>query len=285
MILRSTMIAFAMLLSVGARADAQILYGISNGFGSAVDNQIYQINPADGAISNSVQVTVAGQVIGNSLAMAAHPTTGQLFAVLQYDGTASSARRLVTIDPATGIGTEIGNLGRAFASLAFRSNGTLYGVTGDGSAANPETLYTINTANAAIALQFALGNGADGETIAFHPNGLLYHSSGNAAANFESINVDTQVVTPISVQVNEMFAMGFHPGLNQMLGSDIGGDLISIDVATGVRTLIGAGGTVLSNRGLAVVPEPTSIALVGLTSLVGFAIKRRSGRRLGQSAD
>ena len=36
------------------------LYGISNGFGTAEDNQIYQIDPATGTISNAHQVTLAG---------------------------------------------------------------------------------------------------------------------------------------------------------------------------------------------------------------------------------
>ncbi len=69
-------------------------------------------------------------------------------------------------------------------------------MSGDGGSP-AETLYTVNTSNAALTLQFALGNGADGETIGFHGNGLMYHSSGNASAMFESVNVDTQVVTPI----------------------------------------------------------------------------------------
>ena len=73
-------------------------------------------------------------------------------------------------------------------------------MSGDGGSP-AETLYTVNTSNAALTLQFALGNGADGETIAFHGNGLMYHSSGNASAEFESVNVDTQVVTPIGTAV------------------------------------------------------------------------------------
>ena len=106
------------------------------------------------------------------------------------------ARRLVTINPNTGVATSIGVLTNQISSLAFRSTGTLWAVSGDGGSP-AETLYTVNTSNAALTLQFALGNGADGETIAFHGNGLMYHSSGNASAMFESVNVDTQVVTPI----------------------------------------------------------------------------------------
>ena len=169
------------------------LYGISNGFGTAADNQIYQIDPATGTISNAHQVTLAGFTVGSSQAMAARPSDGVLFAVIQ---TTEPARRLVTINPNTGVATSIGVLTNQISSLAFRSTGTLWAVSGDGGSP-AETLYTVNTSNAALTLQFALGNGADGETIAFHGNGLMYHSSGNASAMFESVNVDTQVVTPI----------------------------------------------------------------------------------------
>src|SRR5207253_4210308 len=108
-------------------------------------------------------------------------------------------------------------------------------------------------------------NGADGETIAFYPNGLLYHSSGNATAIFEAIDVDTQVVTPIGVSSTEAFAMGFSGELVQMFLSDISANLYTVDLSTGARTFVGAMSDQLpastSNRGLAfvmtVVPTPT----------------------------
>ena len=63
-----------------------------------------------------------------------------------------------------------------WGSRGCRYTGTLWAVSGDGGSP-AETLYTVNTSNAALTLQFALGNGADGETIAFHGNGLMYPSS------------------------------------------------------------------------------------------------------------
>jgi hypothetical protein len=263
-------------LTLAASAHGQVLYGISNGFGTAANNRIYQIDPISATVSNAVQVALPGFTVTNSLALAADPA-GVLYAVLQVAGGGPDNRRLVTINPTTGVAADIGNLGRAFSSISFRSNGTLYGVTGDGSTLNPETLYTINPTTAAITLQFALGNGADGETIAFHPNGLLYHSSGNTTAFFESVNVDTQVVTPIGTAFGEMWAMGYHGGLNQLLGSDNGNDLFSINIATGARSVIGLL-NIDNNRGLAFVPipEPTSLILVGL----GAAIGALRGRKL-----
>ena len=144
-------------------------------------------------------------------------------------------------------------------------------MSGDGGSP-AETLYTVNTSNAALTFQFALGNGADGETIAFHGNGLMYHSSGNASAEFESVNVDTQVVTPIGTAVGEMFAMGYNPTNGQLYGSDIASNLFTIDIATGARTLIGFINGPNDNRGLAFVsgacpsPTPTPTATATATS-------------------
>ena len=240
------------------------LYGISNGFGTAANNQIYQIDPATGTISNTHQVTLAGFTVSRSQAMAARPGDGVLFAVIE---TSDVVRRLVTINPNTGVATAIGVLTNQISSLAFRSTGTLWAVSGDGGSP-PETLYTVNTSNAALTLQFALGNGADGETIAFHGNGLMYHSSGNASAMFESVNVDTQVVTPIGTASGEMFAMGYNPTNGQLYGSDIVGNLLTINIATGARTTIGLINGPDRNRGLAFVsgacPSPTPTATLRL---------------------
>ena len=91
----------------------------------------------------------------------------------------------MTINPATGVATSIGNTGDQFAGLAFNSSGTLYAVVGDkknaaGGGLPPETLFTLNTSNAAPTQVLVLGRGNDGEAIGFNPNdGLIYHASGN----------------------------------------------------------------------------------------------------------
>ena len=106
----------------------------------------------------------------------------------------------------------------------------------------------------------ALVNGAQGDTIAFHGNSLLYHSSGRTTAIFESIDVDTQVVTPIGTASGESYCMGYRGETIQMYGSNETGNLYTVNIGTGARTIIGPFSPSVSNRGLAfgpLAPTPT----------------------------
>ncbi len=72
---------------------------------------------------------------------------------------------------------------------------TLVGVTGDGDISDPETLFTIDTADASSAFWLALGAGDDGETIGFNPDdGRLYHASGRVSRVWEAIDVSVPAV-------------------------------------------------------------------------------------------
>lgn len=98
--------------------------------------------------------------------MASQPGTGFVHAIVRQTG--SGPRRLARMDLATAVLTDVGDLGDAFASLTFCPDGTLYGVTGNGAAV-AETLYTIDPTTGTPTLVGALGNGADGEIIAYVP--------------------------------------------------------------------------------------------------------------------
>jgi hypothetical protein len=74
---------------------------------------------------------------------------------------------------------------------------TLYGVSGDGATSNPESLFSISTIDASTTLVQALGNGEDGESIAYRTvDGLMYHWSG-IPPTMETVNLDDQTVTNI----------------------------------------------------------------------------------------
>ena len=66
----------------------------------------------------------------------------------------------------------------------------LYGVTGDG-ATDPESLFSLDQTDGTKTSLVTLGNGDDGEAIAYNPNdGLIYHWSGWFDNVFESIDPD-----------------------------------------------------------------------------------------------
>jgi hypothetical protein len=277
-------ITLVLMAFVPLRAYAeQILYSISRD-----DDLLRVVNPSNGSTISSVPITLAGQVVSFGNGLATHPLTGELFALLKLDGQAG--RQLVTINPFTGVATSIGDTGDQFAGLAFNSSGTLYAVVGDkknqaAGGLTPETLFTLNTSNAAPTQVLVLGRGNDGEAIGFNPNdGLLYHASGNDTGGdgcpsdpicieiFESINPNTLAVTniglsgayvPSSDTYSEVAALTHLSG-NTLLLTDIDSNLYTI-TTSGVLTLVGAMDHV--SKGLVFVnAPPTSLVAAVLPS-------------------
>ena len=192
------------LISPRVEAQSLPLYGVSasdNG-----NNNLTSVDPVTGNVVSTVLMTLTGKNLNGGNGLAQNPVNGKLFVLLSVNG--QSGRELGTVDPTTGIVTAIGNTGDNFAGLTFATNGTLYGVTGDG-ATTPSTLFTLNTTTGAPTLVKALGSNtcgaetgsSEGETIAFNAiDGLIYHMSGDGACQiFETINVTTLVATPITV--------------------------------------------------------------------------------------
>lgn len=179
-------------------ASAQTLYSVTNS-----DDQLRTIDPATAATTSSIAITLAGKTVTGGTGLAANPTTGQLWAILKVDP--GGKRVLATINPASGAATQVGGDQIAFAALAFDAAGTLYAVSGDG-ATPAETLFTMNTVTGIPTLLCALGNGSDGEALAFNPvDGLLYHASGhvgNGNVIFEKItNTGTNPCTVMDIDI------------------------------------------------------------------------------------
>lgn len=196
------------------------------------DYGFYEINATTGAIVASRIITVPGRTITGAVALTADPTSGALYAVAKASGVSGGGRLLLTINPDTAVGVEIGNLGDNFSSLAFRSDGQLLGVTGDGATV-PETLYLINKANAAKTLATTLGNGADGEVIAFNPNdNSFYHFSGGGTTVYERVLATAPyTVTPISASLGaggEIFGAVWDSTRNAFLVSNIASELRTV---------------------------------------------------------
>ena len=167
------------------------------------DSVLRQIDIATGATKSSVTMTLPGKIIQGGNGLAYDPISGRLYGLLRLSG--QPGRQLVTIDPATGLCTSIGDTGANFASIAFDAGGTLYGLTGDG-AAIPEALFKISTLNATTTFLVSLGSGTAGEALGFNPmDGLLYRASGFGTQNVDEI---LQKVVPATLAVSPVFLKG-----------------------------------------------------------------------------
>jgi hypothetical protein len=172
------------------------LYTVSAGDNGI--NQLRTIDPLTGNVLTNTTITLTNEktvTAGNGLAQ--NPQTGQLFAILTVSGVIG--RVLATVNPATGVATELGSTGDSFAGITFATNGTLYGVTGSG-ATTPSTLYTLSTTTGVPTFVKALGSQAcGGESIAFNPvDGLIYHAAGSGNCQLlETINTTTLAATNI----------------------------------------------------------------------------------------
>jgi len=214
-------LALGMLGSAPTRADDLLLSVSPGGAGAprTPDPFLRTVDSADGSTMGAVAITLGGEVVTGATGLARHPETGTLFALLKVEG--SSFRRLVTLDESTGVASEVGDTGHRFAAIAFASDGTLYGVTGDGGGV-PESLFNLSTVDASSTLLLELGAGSDGEALAFNPDdGLLYHASGIGTPNhpngerFETIDPDTLDVTNVPLSgfdYEELTALTFSVG-------------------------------------------------------------------------
>ena len=261
---------------------ARALYSISGD-----DDLLRLVNPSTGSTISSVAITLAGKGVSFGNGLATHPVTGEIYALLKLDG--QTGRQLVTINPITGVATSIGDTGDQFAGLAFNSSGTLFAVIGDkkntaGGGLPPETLFILNTFNAAPTQVVVLGRGNDGEAIGFNPNdGLIYHASGNDTGGdgcapfdpstcveiFESVNPNTLGVTniplsgayvPLTESYSEVAALTHLSG-NILLLTDIDQNLYQI-TTSGVVTFVGAMDHVA--KGLAFVNAPVTSLLAAV---------------------
>lgn len=253
-----------------AAAQSPVLWGAD-----PFANAFFAINQTTAAAVTTRSVSLPGFTVTGINALASDPSSGLVYIIAKVTG----GRRLATLDLATGNATSVGALADNFSTLAFTTAGVLYAVTGDGATV-PETLYTLNKTTAAATFVLTLGNGADGEIIAFNPvNGLMYHWSGNTTNIFESINLTTLAVTPIAqsgASHGEVFGAVWNPQAGNFFITDISSQLFTQTTA-GFVTLLGTGGAA-DYRGLALVAPPPASGiptlsqwgLIFLTSLLLF---------------
>ncbi len=222
-------------------------------------SQMFEVDPVDGSILATRPLSVDGvPTSGNGLA--AHPDTGVVFAIVKNPANPTGSRLLATLNVATGQATSVGSTGLRLAGISFRSHAVLYGLTGDG-ASPASALFTLDPGTGVAAFAVNLGNGGDGECLAFHSsNGLLYHSSGisNGSEYLEAIDPVTLAIGPNLASGNtygpdqaaEITAMAWYPPLAVFLACDSNLDCFHV-TSDGQFMVVGSSG--LQIRGFAVV--------------------------------
>lgn len=185
----SLTLLLSLLLISFSTIHAQEYYAVHSPDGNSL---IATVEISTGVETSSNIATIAGIQVDGCTGMARNPLTGEIFVVAK----AGPVFTLGTIDATTGAITPIGVLSEKFSGITFHSNGTLYGITGDG-ADTSETLYTIDVSNANISMILTPGGfGSDGEALGFNStNGLLYRFGGGLL--FQSID-------PVTLEVIEL---------------------------------------------------------------------------------
>lgn len=235
-------------LSVGT--SAQALVSVDQGSAN-----LRTIDPATAQTLSTVPMTLAGQTILGANGLAVQPGTGTLFVLLRLQGIAG--RVLATVNPTTGVVTQIGNTGDNFSTLAFDCAGNLYGMTGQN--ANPdETLFQLSTTTGARTLLGPLTASNDGEALGFNPvDNMMYHASGHdgvcdrpndIGVCFERFNPGTVPPVPVDIPIGttalineEAQALAFESSSGMFLWKQNHGTgpLFRVNPTTGATTQVG----------------------------------------------
>ena len=232
---------------VAASVPALGLYGAAGSGGGPAD--FYRIDPATGA------ATFLGPIGFNRISGMDADGAGRLFATGEDSG--SGQHKMIAVDLLTGAGTAVGptgvessGFGDTVSGLAFRgSTGVFYGHLGAGFGG----LGTLDPGTGALAvIGPTLSAGCCGNGIAFSAADVLYHASEGPLDTLDPVTgAATFLVgltfSPPADDFPRINAMDFHPTTDELFASlndGFGGSpenyLSTIDVATGVVSIVGA---------------------------------------------
>jgi hypothetical protein len=232
-----------LLIAVPVRSDALDLYAAS---GQGAAGELYKINPANGATLTDIgPLNDSSNRNFGMTALAFDPVSGVLYGSSGNANTDTTTRgELVSINPASGLVTDIGNFGvpgGTMTDLAFDpTSHVLYGLTSAGGA----RLCTIDTSTGAATL---VGNSGiaftNGGGIAINSASVLYASP--LPQNFGTYDLTTGAYTNIAEPLPKPNGRGF--GALKFNGSVLYGlevgtasHLVTIDTTTAVVTDLGA---------------------------------------------
>lgn len=245
----------------GARADMLI--------GASLDGTIYDIDPTTGLASNPRETGI------EYLTGIAFAGDGTLFGRTAEWG--SQPQSLFQIEAETGTSTVVGFIGRSGGDVDFdATTGVLYAVSPFMGTPYAQ-LYTIDTSDGTPS---TIGTAAHwASSLAFDPTGVLYalDSSDMLLVTLNKTTGEVLASLPL-VGASIAYAVEFvDDGMPLATGKDAGGTntLYALDALSGVLTEVGPLGVQESVWSLAYIPEPTTLALVGVG--IGLALRRRRG--------
>ena len=177
-----------------------------------------------------------------SLAIVIATANAQLPGTL-YGTTGNVGGTLITIDPATGVGTLVATIGTLgpVTEIEFRSDGILFGSTGFGTS-------HIITIDPLTGNETLIGTHSSGSVngLEFDASGNLFGSyyDGNNPTSLVMVNQSTGQLTIIgSTGVDAITGLAFHTnGTLYAVGHgffDITSNLYTVNTSTGMLTLIG----------------------------------------------
>jgi hypothetical protein len=225
---------------------------------SPFQDSLWSVDTTNWTVVNRIAPSLVGFTITGMNGMATDPTDGQTYVIMKV--SAVSGRVLGRINLSTGIVTQVGNLGDNFSSITFDESGQLYGATGDGATVS-ETLYKIDKTTGVKTLQYAMGNGADGEIITYNrDDNHMYHWSGNGTVVFEKFPVSNVIYTPTNIPLTgtpggETFG-SIYMGNNRFINSNISSRFVGVSTSGVYGLQIGSNPDDL--RGLVMIPYYTA---------------------------
>ncbi len=250
---------------------------------------LYDVNPQTGATSNPRTTGLT------NLAGIAFSPSGELYGLTARLGE-PSAQSLYQINPTTGAATLIGPTGLTNlfeGDLGFdRTTGILYGVQ-EIPATGGRELFTMNTSTGAATIIGSVEQFGDLSGLAFDKSGRLFildDDNVNGISQLLEVNKSTAAIissVDLSLKLGPILGMDFNPSTGVLYVADGSGpetsgtnSLYTLDTTTGKLALIGNTGLSTGLAGLAFsansVPEPASIALLGLGIMAVVVVGRRS---------
>ncbi|MEP7067915.1 MAG: hypothetical protein ABI789_01690 [Usitatibacter sp.] len=246
-IFRRLLAAFLVVWAGHAGGALHQLYAASVRSGVALDapvaGNLYAVNLASGTATLVGAIRLQGSKPLGVTGMAVHPATAVLYGITS-ELSPNHPHSLVTIDPANGVASLVGDLGVIGSDIAFDATGKLYlWLPGTSQ------LGIVNLSNASVAPIGRPSAAGSPAGIAIDPGGMVYVTSKGASGTLDNVDLASGALqvgpaltgAPFSTQINSMTfsPSGLLLAVNSNGGSPANTRLVTINTATGTVSTIG----------------------------------------------